>query len=109
MGIQKDDNAKPIFFRAWDDICRPMHKGGLSFRNLAIMNESLITNMAWNIINNSAPLIAKVHKSKYFRNSTIWKHNIYSPKSAFWTSFIKVLPDIINFCNIKIAKGNTSI
>lgn len=108
-GIQKDGEAKPICFRAWDDICRPMPKGGLGIRNLAIMNKSLFTNVAWSIINNPSSFIAKVLKAKYFHNSPIWKPNLYTPKSAFWASFIKILPDIISSCKMQIAKGNSSI
>lgn len=46
-GIQKDNVSKPLCFRAWEDICKPMHEGGLGIRYLFLMNKSLVATTTW--------------------------------------------------------------
>lgn len=81
-GIQKDNESKPISFRVWEDICKPMHEGGLGIRDLSIENIPLVATAAWRIINIPSSLITQVLKAEYFHNSSIWKSNTSGPKSA---------------------------
>lgn len=108
-GIDKDNASKPICFRAWDDICKPMHQGGLGIRDLYMMNKSMVAMMAWRVIKSPNSLVTKVLKAKYFHNSSIWKVNGNVPKSAFWSSILKVLPFISKASHTQIANGNTCI
>lgn len=105
--INKDNDSKPICVRAWEEICKPMHKGGLGIRDLALMNKSMVAMMAWRIIKNSNSLISKILKAKYFHNSSIWKANTHIPKSTFWAYVIKILPFILKVCQVQIASGNS--
>lgn len=108
-GIQKDNDSKPICFRAWDDICKPMHEGGLGIRDLSFMNKSLVATAAWRIIKNPSSLVAKILKAKYFHNTSIWKPRSSVPRSAFWASVLKIVPLMHDSCQLQIANGDTCI
>ena len=108
-GIQNDNDSKPICFRAWEEICKPMHEGGLGIRDFSLVNKSLVAMAAWRIIKNPSSLVAKILKVKYFHNTSIWKLHISSRKSAFWASVIRILPLMLDSCRLQIANGNTCI
>ena len=71
--INKDNDSKPIYFRAWDDNCKPMlwpkHN---CIRDLYTMNKSIVSTMAWRIIKNPTSLLTRILRAKYFQNSSIW-------------------------------------
>ena len=45
-GIQQDSKTKPIYFKAWSEICKSKKEGGLGIRNLETINKALILNAA---------------------------------------------------------------
>jgi hypothetical protein len=108
-GIQSDQNCKPLCLPSWDEICKPIREGGLGVRNLHIMNLALIASSAWRIIKEPNSLLAAVLKAKYFPHTSIWRTNTNLPKSAFWSSVLKVLPLMQSSIYLQIAKGNSSI
>jgi hypothetical protein len=108
-GIQSDQNSKPLCLRSWDEICKPIKEGGLGVRNLYYMNLALIASSVWRVIKEPNSLLAAVLKSKYFTHTSIWRTDTNLPKSAFWSSVLKVLPLMQNSIHLQLAKGNSSI
>jgi hypothetical protein len=57
---------------AWKKFCIP--KGtGLGLRDLYILNETLITDLTWRMLNEPETLCAQVLKGKYFSISSFWR------------------------------------
>jgi hypothetical protein len=108
-GVREESNAKSLCLRAWKDICTPKNEGGLGIRNLQAMNQALILMAAWRIADQPNCFLHSVLKSKYFPDSSIWRPNSNSPKSAFWASILKVLPILKTHSFYQITKGNISV
>jgi hypothetical protein len=108
-GIKHNQNSKPLCLRAWHDICKPIHEGGLGIRDLSVMNKALVSMSVWRLLKEPDSLTAKVFKAKYFPDTSIWRANHAIPKSAFWSSALHVLPLIEKSCHLQIAAGNSSV
>jgi hypothetical protein len=108
-GVREEANAKSRCLRAWKDICTPKNEGGLGIRNLQAMNQALILTAAWRIAEQPNSFLHGVLKSKYFPDSSIWRPNPSVPKSAFWSSIIKILPILKVHSFYQITEGNISI
>ena len=91
-GVREEANAKNLCLKAWKDICSPKKEGGLGIRNLQAINQGLILMAAWRLADQPDNFLNKVLKSKYYPNSSIWRPNSNTPRSAFWSSILKVLP-----------------
>jgi hypothetical protein len=107
--VRAETNSKSLCLRAWNDICTPKNEGGLGIRNLQAVNQALILMAAWRIAEQPNNFLHEVLKSKYFPDSSIWRPKPNVPKSAFWSSIIKVLPILKTHSFYQITQGNISI
>lgn len=98
-GLREDNSSRGLCLRAWKDICTSKQEGGLGIRNLQAMNQGLILATAWRIADSPNSHLHLVLKSKYFWDSSIWIANSNIPKSAFWSSILKMLPKLKTHCN----------
>ena len=73
------------------------------------MNQGLILMAAWRIADQPQNFLHAVLKSKYFSDSSIWRPNSNTPKSAFWASIVKVLPILKTHSFYQLSKGDISI
>lgn len=64
---------------------------------------------AWHIAQNEDDFLHKVLKDKYFHDTSIWRTNTNSPKSAFSTSILKILPILKAHSYYQLTQGNTSL
>jgi hypothetical protein len=108
-GIQQDAKSKPIYFKAWSEICKSKKEGGLGVRNLEAINKALILNAAWKIATLPDSNTSKILKAKYFHNTSFWRANPKIPKSAFWTSILKVKDQLTESITYQFSRGNTNI
>jgi hypothetical protein len=108
-GIREERNSRSLYLKAWKDICSPKNEGGLGIRNLQALNQGLILMAAWRIADQPNNFLHAVLKSKYFPDATIWRPKPNIPKSAFWTSIIKVMPILKMHSFYQISQGNISI
>jgi hypothetical protein len=108
-GIREETHSRSLCLRAWKDICAPKNEGGLGIRNLQAMNQALILMAAWRIADHPNDFLHAILKSKYFPDSSIWRPIPNTPKSAFWSSVIKVLPILKAHSFYQISQGNISI
>jgi hypothetical protein len=92
-----------------NDICTPKNEGGLGIRNLQAVNQALILMVAWRIAEQPNNFLHEVLKSKYFTDSSIWCPKPNVPKSAFWSSIVKILPILKNHSFYQITQGDISI
>jgi hypothetical protein len=82
---------------------------GLGIRNLEAVNKALLLSAAWKIVTLPDSNTTKILKAKYFHNTSFWKANPNIPKSAFWTSILKVRDNLIDATTYQFSKGNTCI
>jgi hypothetical protein len=108
-GIREENGSKGLCLRSWTDITCPKKEGGLGIRNLQAMNQGLLLMTAWRLADNKDSFLYSVLKSKYFADSSIWRPNVNTPKSAFWSSILKILPIIKDHAFYQISTGNISI
>jgi hypothetical protein len=108
-GVQDENATKPLYLKAWTEICKPTREGGLGIRDLEAVNKALLVNAAWRIVVNTEETTSKVLKSKYFPNTSFWRSPVSVPKSAFSSSILKVKDCLINSCILQISKGNSNI
>lgn len=65
----KKDYSKGIYTKAWVSFCSSIDCGGLGIRNPHKKNISMLTNLAWRLLNNPNLLWVKILKHKYFSKS----------------------------------------
>jgi hypothetical protein len=108
-GVNSEPVSKPLCLTAWKNICAPKSEGGLGIRNIKAVNHGLILSAAWRIADNPESHLHKILKSKYFYDSSIWRPKTNIPKSAFWTSLLKVITLLQQNSFYQISSGNISL
>jgi hypothetical protein len=109
IGVREESRTKALCLRAWKDICAPKSEGGLGIRNIQATNQSLILSTAWRIAQQPESQLYNILKAKYFHDTSIWRAKPNVPKSAFWTSIIKILPLLAKHSFYQITTGNISV
>ena len=62
--------------------------GGMSFRDLAMLNNSLLAKQAWRLLHNHNTLFYKVFKARFFPNTTIMEAKDSRLGSYAWRSIL---------------------
>lgn len=110
----KQNPSKAFYPKAWHKISTPKCDGGVGIRNPYRVNVSLLTRLAWRMLNNPNDLWVRVLKGKYFpRSHPFHKHRQYN-SSWIWSSIRKGLAivkhnsiwEVGNGTNIDIAIDN---
>uniref|UniRef100_A0A8R7PPL8 Reverse transcriptase domain-containing protein n=1 Tax=Triticum urartu TaxID=4572 RepID=A0A8R7PPL8_TRIUA len=108
-GIRENNSNKSLCLRAWKDICNSKLEGGLGIRNLQAINEGLLLAAAWRLAKDPSSHLHLVLKSKYFHDASIWTAISTTPKSAFWSSILKMLPKLKDHSFYQLTQGNISL
>jgi hypothetical protein len=108
-GISSEPSSKPLCLSAWKNICAPKSEGGLGIRNIKAVNYGLILSAAWRIAEKPNSHLHRILKSKYFSDASIWRPKPNVPKSAFWTSILKVITFLQNNSFYQISRGDISL
>lgn len=108
-GIRENNSSRSLCLRAWKDICNSKQEGGLGIRNLKAINEGLILAAAWRLAKAPFSHLHLVLKSKYFHDASIWTSIPNTPKSAFWSSILKMLPKLKAHSFYQLTQGNISL
>jgi hypothetical protein len=66
-------NNKGIRWLAWDRLTHLKSEGGMGFRDLHNFNLAMIAKQGWNIMAKPHTLVAKIYKSRYFPNSSLFE------------------------------------
>ena len=86
--LWKPSTQKGICWKKWADLCKPMGLGGLGFRDLKAMNQSLLAKTAWCIYKQPQSLLSQVLLGKYCPNQDFWRCSASAHSSWGWKGII---------------------
>ena len=70
-------------------MCRPKSEGGLGFKELSKLNDSLLPKQIWRLDKNEDSLFHKDFKAKFFPNCSIMECECLNKGSFAWKSIIQ--------------------
>lgn len=73
---------------SWEKMCLPKEQGGLGFRDLKTLNNSLLAKQGRRLQNPSNSLVYQVFKAKYFPHSNFVDAAMVSHPSYAWRSIL---------------------
>lgn len=79
---------KRISWVAWKKLCLSKEEGGLGFHDIAKFNQALLAKQAWRVWKHTDSLVARVLKSRYFRNSEFLSCGMGTRPSYAWRSLM---------------------
>lgn len=93
MGLppNKKRNFTPL---AWNVICLPKERGGISLRRMFEINQALIAKLGWTFFNSPESLWVQLCKSKYPNQNPIVPSSASSFGSCIWKGIMKVSPQL---------------
>lgn len=80
--------SKGIHWKSWSYLCKARKDGGMSFKDFNILNSSLLSKQAWRLHNSPNELWAKILKSIYYENQSLWLVKKRSGCSWVWQSIL---------------------
>lgn len=78
-----------IHWKSWQQLLLSKKEGGLGFRDLHAMNLALVAKQVWRIYRSPNTLWARIIKSLYFPNGSIWEAKRRTRASWGWQSLIQ--------------------
>ena len=82
----KDENKIP--WLSWEKMCEPKSNGGMSFKNLKLLNLALLAKQGWRLQVGHDSLVYRVLKVKHFPNFDFIYASIGNNPSYTWRSKI---------------------
>lgn len=79
-------SKKGVHWKSWDQMCKRKEEDGMGFRKFGCFNQALIAKQIWRIICKLDSLVARIFKSRYFRNGDIMMTSLGSNPSFVWKS-----------------------
>lgn len=73
---------------AWDTLCKSKEDGGLGFHDIGRFNQALLGKQAWRVFSQPNSLMARILKSRYFKNSSFLEASLGSRPSFIWRSIL---------------------
>lgn len=63
---RKLDDPRKIHWVNWKDMCKQKFDGGMGFKGLAFLNETLLAKQAWQLLHNQKSIFYRVFKMRFF-------------------------------------------
>lgn len=81
-------SRKKMPWVAWDTLCKNKEDGGLGFHDIGRFTQALLGKQAWRVLSQPNSLMARVLKSRYFKNSSFLEASIGTRPSFIWRSIL---------------------
>lgn len=101
---RKKGDKRKIHWQSWESLCKSKGEGGLGFRELAKINEVVLTKQVWRLVHDTKFLFYKVFKAKYFPRSFTFEVKA-SSGSYVWKSIVKARKFIVDGVKWRIENG----
>ncbi|XP_050386353.1 uncharacterized protein LOC126802719 [Argentina anserina] len=84
-----NDTSNRIHWKSWNFLCKPKDDGGLGFRDIHILNMSLLAKQCWRLVQEPDSLWARIMKARYFPDCSIFEATKGYRASWSWASIIE--------------------
>ncbi|XP_057984101.1 uncharacterized mitochondrial protein AtMg00310-like [Malania oleifera] len=113
---QKEDNVaqeevkdrRKIYWRSWEEICKPTSEGGLGLRDLNEVQKSLLMKYVFRLPT-SNNLWAGFFTAIYCRNDHLLIRKGRLNDSWFWESIMATILEVMDNVKILVRGGNSSL
>lgn len=78
--------TRGMHWTSWEAMCKPKECGGLGFKDLEAFNLALLGKQLWRMIINKNSLLARIYKSRYFKNTDPLNAKLGSRPLYAWRS-----------------------
>ncbi|KAL5559865.1 hypothetical protein UlMin_036076 [Ulmus minor] len=78
------DGRKPLYLKAWDDICKPQSCGGLGFRKMLEFNKDFLAKWGWNLLIGTKSLCLSIMRSRYLHSESFLDVASKASDLSFW-------------------------
>lgn len=88
-------SARKCHLISWSQLCKPKDEGGLGFRNLRVLNEAYMMEIAWQLMANPDKIWVQVMKKKYKAGPyQMSKVKSCTRSSPTWRAICQVWPTV---------------
>ncbi|KAL5568577.1 hypothetical protein UlMin_025152 [Ulmus minor] len=101
----KEENARPLCLKAWDDLCVPKAYGGLGLRRMSAMNEAVLAKWGWDLLTGKRSQCLLFLQGKYLRAGSFIYVDAVSTDSVFWKAIIQSRNSILCGACYQIGDG----
>lgn len=84
----KIGNWKPIHWLSWKKIAAYKNEGGLGIRDIKLLNQALLANQCWRLLNNPTLLTSRILLPRYCSKVNLLKVKPHSNSSWAWKSIL---------------------
>ncbi|KAL5543569.1 hypothetical protein UlMin_007353 [Ulmus minor] len=101
----KEENARPLCLKAWDDLCVPKAYGGLGLRRMSAMNEAVLAKWGWDLLTGKRSQCLLFLQGKYLRAGSFISVDAVSSDSVFWKAILQSRNTILRGACYQIGDG----
>ncbi|KAL5559027.1 hypothetical protein UlMin_035238 [Ulmus minor] len=101
----KEQNARSLCLKGWDDLCVPKAYGGLGLRRMSAMNEAVLAKWGWDLLTGKRSQCLLFLQGKYLRAASFISVDAVSTDSVFWKAIIQSRNSILRGACYQIGDG----
>lgn len=75
-----------VYWMSWKRLCQNKERGGMSFREIASFNPTMLANQSWRILKNPNSLLFKTLWGRYFKDGNFLDAKLGNSPSITWRS-----------------------
>ena len=96
-----------VHWMSWSRLCKSKKMGRLDFRDLHAFNLSLLTKLAWKLVQKTDSLFYRIYKARYFPNSMFLDAEMGHNPSYVWHSLLSAREVLLAGSKWQVGNGDT--